>query len=195
MTTTTGNGLSKNAIIERLFLSKNFNDAIGKMQPAHLQDDLKMEVISIVCEWPEEKIIKLHTDNALEFYTVRVILNQAKSSTSPFAKTYRQPTPEIKKEPVQPQTEELEERAIREAAGRIAMEELDKLYWYDAEMLRIYLRVGSFRAMEKDTGIPFISCYKNVKKSLKILAEKNIKQKAEALFSKDELRFIQNQTK
>jgi hypothetical protein len=37
----------------------------------------------------DEKIISLNKDGALEFYVVRVILNQVKSKTSPFVRKYR----------------------------------------------------------------------------------------------------------
>jgi hypothetical protein len=186
--------MTRNQIIEGLFNGKNFNDCISKMEPAHLQDDLRMEVISIVCEWPEEKVVGLHLDNALEFYVVRVILNQVKSKTSPFVKKYRNSTYEIKETPQV--NENTEERQLKEALEDFALEEIDKLYWYDAEMVRLYLKHGNFRAIEKETGIPFISCYKNIKKSLALLKTKAIeKAQANPLFSKEELRFIQNNKK
>jgi hypothetical protein len=73
----------------------------------------------------------------------------------------------------------------------LAIEEIDSLYWYDAEMIRLYLKLGSFRAIQEYTDIPFISCYKNIKKSLATLKKKAI-EKAVPLFSKEELLFIQN---
>lgn len=183
--------MTRNQIIERLFTGDNFNQCIQKMEPDHLRDDLKMEIISVVCEWPEEKVIQLHQDNALEFYVVRVILNQVKSKTSPFAKKYRAPVSEIKKE-VPLVTEDTEERRMREELEDTAMEEIGRLYWYDAEMIRLYLKLGSFRAIEEHTGIPFISCYKNIKKSLGILKKKAIERQAQPIFTKEERLFIQN---
>jgi hypothetical protein len=35
------------------------------MEPAHLRDDLKMEVIAIVLEWPDQKVIQLHEQGDL----------------------------------------------------------------------------------------------------------------------------------
>ena len=81
--------MTRNQIIEDLFVGKNFNDCISKMEPSHLREDLKMEVISIVCEWPEEKVIKLYKDGVLDFFVVRVIINQVQSKKSPFFKKYR----------------------------------------------------------------------------------------------------------
>jgi hypothetical protein len=87
--------------------------------------------------------------------------------------------------------EEIKNREIKEALEQIAIEEIDKLYWYDAEMLRLYMKLGTFRAIQEHTGIPFISCYKNIQKSLATLKKKAF-EKAEPIFSKEELSFIQN---
>lgn len=183
--------MTRNQIVEQLFVGKNFNDCLRKMEPEHLQEDLKMEVISIVCEWPDEKVIKLYEEKSLEFYVVRVILNQVKSKTSPFAKLYRTPIVPITKEVLNVE-EDLEARAIKEMVEDLTIEEINRLYWYDAEMIRLYLKLGSFRAIEEDTGIPFISCYKNIKKSLNTLKRKAEDMKAKGVFTKEERSFIQN---
>jgi hypothetical protein len=183
--------LTKNEIITNLYNSKNFNDCIHKMEPVHLQDDLKAEVISIVCEWPENKVVQLHQDKALEFYVVRVILNQVKSKTSPFVRKYRSTSTIEITQDLPCIQEDCKEREVREEVERLAINEIDSLYWYDAEMIRLYLKLGSFRAIQEYTDIPFISCYKNIKKSLATLKKKAI-EKAVPLFSKEELLFIQN---
>jgi hypothetical protein len=161
------------------------------MEPTHLQEDLKSEVISVVCEWPEEKIIGLSERKELEFYVVRVILNQVKSRTSPFAKKYRQRTEELSGHEVV-DYHDLNERALKEELEDIAMNEIDKLYWYDAELIRLYLKLGNFRAIEKNTQIPFISCYKNIQKSLKILKRKATEGINKPQFTKEEILFIKN---
>lgn len=81
--------MKRDAIISNLFLCDSFRNCINKMEPEHLRDDLKQEVILIICELPEERLFQLVTDKALEWFTVRIILNLIKSNTSPFAKKYR----------------------------------------------------------------------------------------------------------
>jgi hypothetical protein len=83
-------------------------------------------------------------------------------------------------------SEDSRDREIKEKLEEIAIEEIDRLYWYDAEMIRMYLKLKTFRAIEDHTGIPYISCYKNIQKSLVTLKKKAI-EKAEPLFSKEEL--------
>lgn len=184
------------------------------MEPDHLREDLKMEVILIICELPAEKIHQLYNDRALEFFTVRVILNQIKSKTSPFHKKYRQyqlmydegihdgeysytkngqdhTEADIKnfnKAYIPTESIEIEERQLREDIEQIAIEEVDKLHWYNKGLIELYIKHGNFRAIETETGIPFGSCYKTIRKSLNQIKETVNKP----LFSKEELRFIQN---
>ena len=86
---------TKNQIIEELYNSREFNDCINKMEPEHLRDDLRAEVVLILLETDETKIRQLHEKGELKFYTVRIILNLIKSKTSAFFKKYRQLTVEI----------------------------------------------------------------------------------------------------
>lgn len=181
--------MTRNQIVERLFVSSNFNDCISRMEPAHLRDDLKMEVIAIVLEWPEDKVVKLHTNGALEYYVVRVILNQVQSSTSPFYKKYRQTYSDVTE--VKDDECDMADRETRESLEDLALGNINYLYWYDAEMLRTYMRLGNYRAIEKETGIPFSSCFKTIKKAverLKCMAG----VQPEPLFTKDELKQIQS---
>jgi hypothetical protein len=179
--------MTKNQIIEKLFTGKNFCDCISKMEPDHLREDLRMEVILVICELPAEKIHQLHSDKALEFYTVRVILNQIKSKTSPFAKKYRTVTQELNTHDIADNIE-AEERELREWLEDMAIEEVDRLHWYNKGLIALYIKHGNFRAIETETGIPFGSCYKTIKKSLNQIKETVNKP----VFSKEELRFIQN---
>lgn len=146
------------------------------MEPDYLRDDLKQEVITIVCGWPDEKVLSLHSGRLLEFTVVRVILNQIQSNTSPFFKKYRQITKEItemKDHPIE-EINEIIERNEREVIEDIALAEIDNLYWYKAEMIKLYKKHGNYRAIEAETKIPYISCYKNIKQSFEELRQKAI---------------------
>lgn len=87
---------TKNEIITAMYNSKEFNDCINKMEPDHLRDDLRAEVILILLETADDKIMKLHEQkDGLKFYTVRIILNLIQSKTSSFYKKYRQSPVEL----------------------------------------------------------------------------------------------------
>jgi hypothetical protein len=168
--------MTRSQIIEQLFTGKNFNDCIGKMEPEHLRDDLKMEVIAIVCEWPEEKVKEIYFDGKLEFYVVRVIINMLSNKYSPFYKKFRIQTLQLTNMEIAELygMEERELREEREGKEDQALAGVDTLDHYSAEMLRIYRETGSYRAMEKATKIPRSSCNNAIKKIYKELKNKAV---------------------
>lgn len=47
---------------------------------------------------------------------------------------------------------------------------MDSLYWYDQEILKMYVELGSVRKVSKETGIPHTSIFitiKNIRKCIK----------------------------
>lgn len=199
--------MTKNQIITALFTGKNFNDCLAKMEPDHLREDLRQEVILVICELSDERIYQLNKDGALEFFTVRVILNQIKSKTSPFYKKYRNTilcyvddvTDMAEGRNIntglttnnETFIEEKEERRLREEIEDIALSEIDSLHWYNKGLIELYMRHGNFRAIEAETGIPLSSCYKTIKKSLKQIKYR-VKGEDKLVFTKAELSYIQN---
>ena len=164
--------MGKNEIVAELYSSKEFNDCIGKMEPDHLRDDLKAEVALILLETEESKLLQIHASGGLRFYTVRVIMNLIQSKTSFFYKQYRQQVTEITDRFISGEDQDLEERATREELEEKIFSEIDNLYWYNNQMLRLYLKHGNYRAIEKDTRIPYSSAYKTIQKSLEEIKQK-----------------------
>lgn len=167
------------------------------MEPDYLREDLKQEVILIVCGWDDDKIIGLHQRNELDFYVVRVILNQIKSNSSPFAKKFRtdhkvaflEDALDMQREAGERTARRakngltisedhsinklsIEEREIRESSEDIAIEEIDKLHWYNKGLIELYIQHGNFRAIQNVTGIPYPSAYKTIQKSLREIKTK-----------------------
>lgn len=191
--------MTRTQIIEQLFTGKGFNDCIARMEPQHLRDDLKMEVITVVCEWPNEKVIALHEEGILVIYVVRVIINMLTNKYSPFCKKYRALTLPLSNREVaedyaekewenwkerRPQAREptnmdiaslhaAQERIEREMREDRAIAEIDNLPWYTAKMLRLYLEKGNYRAMEKASKIPRTSCHSVVQKAFKELKQRS----------------------
>ncbi|HEX6431802.1 MAG TPA: hypothetical protein VF008_29125 [Niastella sp.] len=188
---------TKNQIIEEFYRSKEFNDCIGKMEPDHLRDDLRAEVVLILLETNTDKLLAIHDAGALRYYAVRIIINLIQSKTSLFYKKYRQQfTPigirqdysgntyvdemikigksfdKMTMDFQLTQEEDHKEREAREDAEERAMREIDNLYWYNAGIVKLYLKHGNYRAIEEDTGIPYSSAYKTVQKSFQEIREK-----------------------
>jgi DNA-directed RNA polymerase specialized sigma24 family protein len=172
---------TKNEIISELYKSREFNDCIGRMEPEHLRDDLKAEVMLALLEKDDQFIIDIHFRGELKFFTTRIILNLIKSNTSPFYKKYRMTHSSLDttyKEPIalvvisklgptaSPESE-ISDRLRRELEEDKVKQYIKTLYWYDREIVELYIKLGNYRAIEKETGIPFESCYSTVKKVIK----------------------------
>lgn len=163
---------TKNEIIEELFLSREFNDCISRMEPDHLRSDLRAEVILILLETDEKKLLEIHSKGGLKFYTVRIIINLIQSKTSLFYKRYRQKVAELTDRFLAEEEPDFEERATREGIEDKAINEIDNLYWYNGGMVKLYMQHGNYRAIEKDTGIPYSSAYKTIQKSFQEIKQR-----------------------
>lgn len=189
--------MDRNEIVTELYNSREFNDCISKMEPEHLRDDLKAEVTLILLETDESRLIEIQAKGALKYYTVRIILNLIQSKTSLFYKKYRQQfTPigirqdysgnnyvdemirigkSFDKATMDfqlTQEEDHKEREAREDIEEQAMSEIDNLYWYNAGIVKLYMKHGNYRAIEEDTGIPYSSAYKTIQKSFQEIRQK-----------------------
>jgi hypothetical protein len=164
--------VGKNEIVEQLYRSKEFNDCIGKMDPDHLRDDLRAEVTLILLETEEGRLQIMHARGELKFYTVRIIINLIQSKTSLFYKRYRQQLAELTDKFFAEEDANFEERMSREDIEDKALSEIDNLYWYNRQMVRLYMQHGNYRAIEKDTRIPYSSAYKTIQKSFEEIKQK-----------------------
>lgn len=91
------------------------------------------------------------------FYTLRIILNNWKSTTSPFFKIYRKNFEQVELESYLekndiPDTSH-EQQEIEDTASYIK-QELRKLYWYDQQVFDLYLEAGSVMSVARATNIP-----------------------------------------
>jgi hypothetical protein len=159
-----------NEIIVSLLQSDEFNNCMKKVKP-NLKDDLAGELALILLETDPERIVKLHDNKQLTFYTVRIILTLAFSKTSPFYKKYRLTHEEFKEVGMLDDFYSIVNRKVSE---ELALNEIEKLDWYEAEMVKLYLEVGNYRAMENKTNIPHSSCFLTVRKAIEKIKEKVI---------------------
>lgn len=175
---------TRNEIITQLFSCKKFNDCLRKVRPMDIQDDLKSEVMLIMLQQPDGRIRKLHEHGNLSFFAIRVLLNMVSKSGTGFIAKYM-----MKCEPEsaipQMQYDELNGRVVKEQQQDPVYELLigikklayqkqptylpsleKKISWYKQYILSLYMKLGSYRLIEKETGIPWESCYKTVKETM-----------------------------
>jgi hypothetical protein len=68
--------------------------------------------------------------------------------------------------------EEQQEQIDYELLCENVTEAVEGLYWYDKEILMLYIELGNYRAIERKTGIPYASAYKTVQKVIKEIKQK-----------------------
>jgi hypothetical protein len=152
-------------ILTEFYNSVEVNDAISKMHPVELQDDLKGELFLILAELPEEKLIGLYQAKQLRFYVVRVMLNLVRSTDKKFYAKYRNFV-------------EYEEREIADERQSDPTEFISKyfegLYWYEKELLRLYTFEfnRNARQLSRATGIPYMSIIRTLNKTKQDLKSK-----------------------
>lgn len=159
----------RNLIISEMYSSTDIKDAIGKMNPTDLQDDLRQEVFLVLCEMDEDKLLEMYDGGYLKYFIVRTILNMAKSDRSNFYKKFRQVYAEI------PITYEQKKEDYNEDLINKLEKGLGVLHWYEAELLKLYASNGkNLLAISRETKIPYRSLIKTIRKA-KILMKYKIR--------------------
>lgn len=156
--------VNRNFIISDLYQSKDINDAIGKMQPYELQDDLRQEVFLVLCEMEEDRLLKMFNDGYLKYFIVRTILNMAKSDRSNFARTFRKVYAEVEDNC---QVEEYDD-----SLNLKLYRAMDVLHWYEKEIFKLYSESGNLLQISRETKIPYRSLLKTIKKVKTLLKYK-----------------------
>jgi hypothetical protein len=156
-------------VIQEMYLSSDINEAIGKMQPYELQDDLRQEVFLVLCEMDEIKLFEMYDGGYLKYFIVRTILNMAKSDRSNFYKKFRQIYQEI------PLTYDIPKEEYNEELLNKLENGLGILHWYELELLKLYASNGkNLLAISRETKIPYRSLIKTIRKA-KILMKYKIR--------------------
>ena len=134
-----------------------------------LWEDLRQEVALIVLEYNKEKIAELEIKGkqVFKFWIVRICCNQTNSKYGKFGRMYKSLIP------VEDVTrfiaEEVEINDNQHIIDNIT-KRMNDLYWYDKEILKMYIELGSVRKVSAQTGIPHTSIFitiKNIRKCIK----------------------------
>lgn len=151
--------MTRSEIISLLYNDKDINQAIRKMQPIELQEELKQEMFLALCEKDEETLLKMYNDGWIKFFLVRTMLNMVKSDRSTFFKKFRQTFVEYTEINSQNSDENL----------NFDFEQLNKanndLQWYEREILKLYANKRNIVQISKETKIPYRSVLKTILKA------------------------------
>jgi DNA-directed RNA polymerase specialized sigma24 family protein len=143
-------------------------------------DDLFSFVVEELYKCDQERIDEIIKKNQMTFYVVRVMINQYHSKTSRYYYKYKKyyeyhTTTTIECLSADNTQYTIKDKELVEERLEWIEEKLKNLYWFDAEVFKIYYREGfSLNQMQKETKINRNTLHKaitNVKKYL--LNEKN----------------------
>ena len=170
--------MNRDQIIQQLYLDKDIAQAIGKMQPVDLQEDLRQEMFLVLCEMDEEKLFKAYNEGYIKYVLVRTMLNMAKSDRSGFYNLFRRTFSEYhdsyeKAEETLPMDSELDAKL---------KQSMDELHWYEKNVFELYADNGkNILKLSRDTKIPYRSLFKTVtkvrRKLFKAVRKEDNKQK------------------
>jgi hypothetical protein len=134
-----------------------------------LWEDLRQEVALIVLEYDKDKLEQLvgKTKQVFKFWVVRVCCNQIHSK---YGKMWRMYNQILAVEDVTKFIKEEEDIDNSQKTIDIIYNKIQELYWYDKEILKMYIELGSVRKVSAQTGIPHTSIFitiKNIRKCIK----------------------------
>ena len=152
----------KDKAIVDLLSDKSLNELALKIAGDN-SGDLIQEVALLLLEMEEEKWNEINEGGYLRWYVIRTMLNMATSSRSTFSRKY-----ELHQHKGILRDVEDSEGYDFEKEDDIALLEvlLERHHWYDRDMLKLYLKEGSYRKVSAATGIPFKSVGNTVKKTI-----------------------------
>lgn len=153
--------MTRDQIIADMYRNKDVADAIGKMEPENLRDDLRQEIFQVLCELPEERLLEMFREGWLKWFIVRTMLNMIKSDRSTFWYKFRRQfaevTDEMGREPEAPENETRDQERVRDGMAG--------LHWYESKLIEIYSTNGqNIAKISRDTGIPYRSLFKTIKR-------------------------------
>jgi hypothetical protein len=156
--------MTRTEIIVQLWGDADIRQAIGKMQPAELHDDLRQEMFLVICELEEGRLLKMHAEGWVKFFLVRTMLNMVKSDRSTFFKKFRQTFLELSSNH-SAGVELLTNFESSEVVETNVIAAVESLPWYDRELLKLYAEDKNIAKLSKDTRIPYRSLFKTITKA------------------------------
>lgn len=159
--------MNKESIITQMYLDKDISQAIGKMQPVELQDDLRQEIFLVLCEMDNERLLGMWTSGYLKYFVVRTMLNMAKSDRSTFFNQFRRSFSEYCDN-----YEKADEGSeVHEEMDSKLKQSMGELHWYEKNVFELYAENGkNILKLSRDTKIPYRSLFKTVTKVKKKLS-------------------------
>lgn len=144
--------MTKNQILTIFYSSDELNRMLKKHDGGAGNDDLKSELMLVLCSQPEEKIIELHEKKQLMYFATGIVQRMIFQKGSKFTRTYRKTYLEYTDNHEQEQESYDKEKDVKEQKVFDVIEK--DLHWVEKSMLQIYLQKGGLYKAAQATGIP-----------------------------------------
>lgn len=143
-----------------MYRDPDVEQAIQKMNPAELRDDLRQEIFLVLAEMDEARLVSMYEQNYLKFFIVRTMLNMIKSDRSTFYNKFRKPFVEW--------DEKMDGHDVAEEDNTELIAKLNdrmsEIHWYAAKVFELYSQNGkNIMKLSRETRIPYRSLFKTVK--------------------------------
>lgn len=144
-------------LLTEIYTSKEIDECISRLRQAEHKEDIKQYVFLMLLETPEEVILGLNDKGRLKHYVAKLIYNTANwRNRSKFYNAFG---------PAEVATESFDD--IADSPYEEINIPLHKIYWYKAELLRLYSVYGTYQAVSDLTGINVVSVFKTVRQARK----------------------------
>jgi hypothetical protein len=151
--------MTRHEVLESMYRDPDVADAIGKMEPAELRDDLRQEMFLVLAELDEERLLTMAREGWVKFFLVRTMLNMIKSDRSTFFNKFRRGFAELK------ETGDRYEQEEGPDAAHYVRDAMRGLHWYEASLLEVYAENGcNIARISRETRIPYRSLFKTINK-------------------------------
>lgn len=154
------------ALLTEIYISPELSQAMLNVKPDYMRDDVKQEAFEVLFQKNSAFIEDLHERGKLKAYVVKTIYNTANFSNSNINRQYRRrteaPTESAK---LHDRADDEQEAYDYEALVEACPVKLEAVYWYNRDLLKLYVELGTYRAVAERTGIPRVSVYEAVKKA------------------------------
>lgn len=173
--------ITKEGIIDMIWKDKEYKLACRNIAKGdELYKDMFQELIIILCQYDETKLIAVYNRGEIKYFIVAIISRMWHSPRHPFYKLYREPYIEFKEKHMPPvldnipnENEEEEHRLQIIKAGQDVKRQLEQWKgssnsgeWYKGTLFEKYIEEGSYRKLSKVTGIPRKSLAETNKKTI-----------------------------
>lgn len=147
----------------QLYHSGDIRKACVSIGGTQWADDLQQEVLLVLLEKPEAKILDAHSKGYLRFYVVRIIMNFYQSKTAGFHSKYRHLDENIPLDfDIEDDSEQKDDSqyiALEAALERLSS---NKDFPYEQKLLELHLKLKTKKKVSRVTGIPYRTVQHNL---------------------------------